>query len=94
MKKDYHKTINLKKLKMVSLGFFDILQLPHNVISITEKLTHPTVQQRSLRLRNVEYGFILAQDLYCEYVILRKSSSLTEYSKNAKPICCPSFMQV
>ena len=44
MKKDYHKSINLKKLKMVSLGFFDILQLPHNAISITEKLTHPTVQ--------------------------------------------------
>ena len=70
------------------LGFFDILQLPQNVISITEKLTHPTVQQRSLRLRNVEYGFILAQDLYCEYVILRKSSSLTVNKATPHIITC------
>ena len=31
---------------MVSLVFFDILQLPHTVISNSEKLTHPTVQLR------------------------------------------------
>ena len=29
---------------MVSLVFCDILQLPHTVISNSEKLTHPTVQ--------------------------------------------------
>ena len=30
---------------MVSFSFFfDILQLPHSVISNSEKLTHPTVQ--------------------------------------------------
>ena len=28
---------------MVSLVFFDILQLPHTVISNSEKLTHPNV---------------------------------------------------
>ena len=28
---------------MVSLVFFDILQLPHTVISNSEKFTHPTV---------------------------------------------------
>ena len=28
---------------MVSLVFFDILQLPHTVISNSEKLTHPSV---------------------------------------------------
>ena len=28
---------------MVSLVFFDILQLPHTVISNSEKLTHPTM---------------------------------------------------
>ena len=29
---------------MVSLVFFDILQLPYTVISNSEKLTHPIVQ--------------------------------------------------
>ena len=29
---------------MVSLVFFDILQLPHSVISNSEKLTHPNIQ--------------------------------------------------
>ena len=29
---------------MVSLVFWDILQLPHTIISNSEKLTHPTVQ--------------------------------------------------
>ena len=29
---------------MVYLVFFDILQLPHTVISNSEKLTHPSVQ--------------------------------------------------
>ena len=43
MIKDFRKTKNLKKLKMVSLVFFDILQLPHTVISNSEKLTHPNV---------------------------------------------------
>ena len=34
----------IKKIKkMVSLVFFDILQLPHTVISNSEKSTHPTV---------------------------------------------------
>ena len=28
---------------MVSLVFFDILQLPHTVISNSEKLTHPII---------------------------------------------------
>ena len=45
MIKDFRKTKNLKKLKMVSLVFFDILQLPHTVISNSEKLTHPIVHQ-------------------------------------------------
>ena len=40
MIKDFRKT---KKLKMVSF-FVDILQLPHTVISNSEKLTHPIVQ--------------------------------------------------
>ena len=41
MIKDFCKK---KKKKIVSLVFFDILQLPHNVISNSEKLTHPTVE--------------------------------------------------
>ena len=40
MIKDFCK----KKKKMVSLVFFDILQLPHGVISNSEKLTHPKGQ--------------------------------------------------
>ena len=32
---------NTEKLKMVSLVFFYISQLPHTVISNSEKLTHP-----------------------------------------------------
>ena len=32
---------------MVSLVFFDILQLPHTVISNSEKFTHPSVQCNS-----------------------------------------------
>ena len=44
MIKDFRKTIKFKKkLKMVNLVFFDILQLPHTVVSNSEKLTHPTV---------------------------------------------------
>ena len=34
---------------MVSLVFCDILQLPHTVISNSEKLTHPTVQPMETR---------------------------------------------
>ena len=30
---------------MVSLVIFDILQLPHTVISNSEKLTHPNIQR-------------------------------------------------
>ena len=37
------KTEEEKKLKMVSLVFFYILQLPHTVISNSEKLTHPKI---------------------------------------------------
>ena len=42
----FAKQLNLKNLKMVILVFVvvDILQLPHTVISNSEKLTHPTVQ--------------------------------------------------
>ena len=43
MIKNFRKTINLKKIKIVSLVFFDILQLPHTVMSNSKKLTHPTV---------------------------------------------------
>ena len=39
--RDFRKKKFKKKLKMVS--FFVILQLPHTVISNSEKLTHPTV---------------------------------------------------
>ena len=37
-----------KKIKNGQFSFFNILQLPHTVISNSEKLTHPTVQ----RIRN------------------------------------------
>ena len=39
MMKDFRK----KKKKKWSLEFFYILQLPHTVISNSEKLTHPSV---------------------------------------------------
>ena len=39
------KQLNLKKLKMVISVFFYIFQLPHAVISNSEKLTHPIVQK-------------------------------------------------
>ena len=35
---------------MVSLVIFDILQLPHTVISNSEKLTHPSEQPCLVRL--------------------------------------------
>ena len=41
---DFRKKKIKKKLKMVNLVFFDILQLPHTVISNSAKLTHPSVQ--------------------------------------------------
>ena len=41
MIKDFRKTEYLKKIKIVSLVFFDILQLPHTEMSNSEKLTHP-----------------------------------------------------
>ena len=34
---------------MVSLVFFDILQLPHTLISNSEKLTHP-IQHKALKM--------------------------------------------
>ena len=37
------KTIKFKKIKNDQFIFFDILQLPHTVISNSEKLTHPSV---------------------------------------------------
>ena len=44
MIKDFRKTKNFKKIKNGQFSFFYILQLPHSVISNSEKLTHPTVQ--------------------------------------------------
>ena len=45
MIKDFRKVVKiLKKIKKVSLVFFDILQLPHTAMSNSEKLTHPNVQ--------------------------------------------------
>ena len=41
MIKDFRKKKKLKKNGQFS--FFDILQLPHTVVSNSEKLTHPTV---------------------------------------------------
>ena len=41
MIKDFCK--KKEKKKKVSLVYFYILQLPHTVISNSEKLTHPTV---------------------------------------------------
>ena len=43
MIKDILKTIKLKKIENGYFSFFDILQLPHTVISNSEKLTHPNV---------------------------------------------------
>ena len=44
MIKDFCKTIKKFKNKKWSVQFFvDILQLPHTVISNSEKLTHPNV---------------------------------------------------
>ena len=43
MIKDFYKTIKLKKLKNGQFSFFYILQLPHTVISNSEKFTHPIV---------------------------------------------------
>ena len=34
----------LQKIKNGHFSFFDILQLPHTVISNSEKLTHPNMQ--------------------------------------------------
>ena len=42
MIKDFRKTEN-KKNKNGQFSFFYILQLPHTVISNSEKLTHPIV---------------------------------------------------
>ena len=41
MIKDFRKTIKFLKNKNGQFSFFDILQLPHTVISNSEKLTHP-----------------------------------------------------
>ena len=44
MIEDFRKTIKFQKIKNGHFSFFvDILQLPHTVISNSEKLTHPTV---------------------------------------------------
>ena len=41
MIKDFRKTEKFKNIKNGQFSFFDILQLPHTVISNSEKLTHP-----------------------------------------------------
>ena len=41
MSKGFHKTIKFKKIKNGHFFVVDILQLPHSVISNSEKLTHP-----------------------------------------------------
>ena len=43
MIKDFPKKKIYKKNKNGQFGFFYILQLPHTVISNSEKLTHPNV---------------------------------------------------
>ena len=45
---DFLKTEIKKKIKNGQFSFFDILQLPHTVISNSEKFTHPTVQCSSV----------------------------------------------
>ena len=44
MIKDFRKTIKKNK-KNGQFSFFDILQLPHTVISNSEKLTHPNIHR-------------------------------------------------
>ena len=44
MNKDFCKTIKFVKIKNGQFSFFNILQLPHTVISYSEKLTHPIGQ--------------------------------------------------
>ena len=40
----FAKQLNFKKIKNCQFIFFYILQLPHTVISNSEKLTHPTLR--------------------------------------------------
>ena len=48
MIKDFRKTKKIcKKIKNGQFSFFDILKLPHTVISNSEKLTHPNVHNVS-----------------------------------------------
>ena len=47
MIKDFRKTI--KKIQNGHFSFFYILQLPHTVISNSEKLTHLSIHVRSHR---------------------------------------------
>ena len=51
---------------MVSLVFFDILQLPHTVISNSEKLTHPNVQFILYLLKTL----ITERYIFTEYIKL------------------------
>ena len=44
MIKDFPKQKNFKEIKNDQFSFFNILKLPHTVISNSEKSTHPTVQ--------------------------------------------------
>ena len=43
MIKDFRKTKQVQKIKNGQFSFSYILQLPHTVISNSEKLTHPIV---------------------------------------------------
>ena len=59
MIKDFRKTKKIcKKIKNGQFSFFDILKLPHTVISNSEKLTHPTVQCTSTPI-TVKYKTVL-----------------------------------
>ena len=51
MIKDFRKTKKILKIKNGQFSFFYILQLPHTVISNSEKMTHPTVYTPFVFLR-------------------------------------------
>ena len=57
---------------MVSLVFFDILQLPHTVISNSEKLTHPIVKYTVTRKK----GSLLKLCFFGKLLVLKTKTVL------------------
>ena len=79
MNKDFCKTVKFKKIRNGQFRFCYIFQLPHTVISNSEKLTHPIVYAQVLYyaciINKMSHIFI-----YCPSIMIVYAKVLCLYS--------------